>query len=214
MTRIGKIARLPAEVREALNERLKDGQPASLILPWLNALPETQAALKDYFDGKAINDANLSAWRNGGYSEWLKRQGRVGEIRKLSELAYELAAANGGNIAKGAMAIAGGQLLGILEAATSEDKKLPMDEIRDIVSSLNSLRTPELAEARVDVDREKLKQKDEELKLAREKFPRDTATMVLKSARDEAVQKIASQPGDYSNQIEAVGKHLFGDLWK
>lgn len=35
---VGKTARLPALIREQLNRRLHDGQPASLILPWLNSL--------------------------------------------------------------------------------------------------------------------------------------------------------------------------------
>lgn len=38
--RTGKIARLPVAIREEVNRRLLDGEPASKILPWLNGLPD------------------------------------------------------------------------------------------------------------------------------------------------------------------------------
>src|SRR5262245_62143989 len=61
--RVGKIARLPEPVREALNQRLHEGQPARIILPWLNGLPETRDLTERLFGGQAINEPNLSAWR-------------------------------------------------------------------------------------------------------------------------------------------------------
>jgi hypothetical protein len=43
MTLIGKIARLPHQIRHPLNERLLDGQKAKTILPWLNSLSEVRS---------------------------------------------------------------------------------------------------------------------------------------------------------------------------
>jgi hypothetical protein len=40
MTRNGKIARLPQEIREQVNRRLEDGEPGKQIAEWLNGLPE------------------------------------------------------------------------------------------------------------------------------------------------------------------------------
>ena len=63
----GKIARLPHKIREQINRRLQDGEPGRLLLAWLNALPQTLRLLTDQFGGRPVNQANLSAWRNGGF---------------------------------------------------------------------------------------------------------------------------------------------------
>src|SRR5580658_9676787 len=67
----GKIGRLPHAVRQALNERLRDSQPADEILPWLNSLPEARQALAKRFGGSPITEQNLSQWRHGGHACWL-----------------------------------------------------------------------------------------------------------------------------------------------
>jgi hypothetical protein len=69
--RRGKIARLPRAVREQLNIRLDDGQEAAEILPWLNDLPEVRQAMTQHFNGSTLSPQNLSAWRQGGFQEWL-----------------------------------------------------------------------------------------------------------------------------------------------
>jgi hypothetical protein len=69
--RRGKIARLPRDIRDHINTRLDDGQEADDILPWLNALPEVKVIIKKRFDGVPVSPQNLSAWRQGGFQEWL-----------------------------------------------------------------------------------------------------------------------------------------------
>jgi len=69
----GKIARLPRDLHEQVNQLLLDGTPARPILTWLNALPAVQTMLAAHFGGKPINEPNLSHWRNGGYQRWLFR---------------------------------------------------------------------------------------------------------------------------------------------
>ena len=71
MAHIGKIARLPAAVRAQINTRLHDGAQGKPIVQWLNSLPEVQKVLAEQFGGRPINEPNLSAWRQGGYQEWL-----------------------------------------------------------------------------------------------------------------------------------------------
>ena len=46
MTRTGKIARLPRQVRDELNRRLRDGQKGSQLAAWLNALPKVLSILR------------------------------------------------------------------------------------------------------------------------------------------------------------------------
>jgi hypothetical protein len=69
--RRGKIARLPREIREELNVRLDDGLEADQILPWLNDLPDVREVVAEQFNGVPISPQNLSAWRQGGFREWL-----------------------------------------------------------------------------------------------------------------------------------------------
>jgi len=73
MTRTGKIARLPAAIRDQLNRRILDNEPAAPLLDWLNSLPETRAILAADFASQPISPANLSQWKNGGYLDWLAR---------------------------------------------------------------------------------------------------------------------------------------------
>jgi len=70
----GKIARLPHAVREALNERLRDGLPRAEISTWLNSLPPVREILQKRFGGAPITEDNVSKWRHGGYAGWLENQ--------------------------------------------------------------------------------------------------------------------------------------------
>lgn len=74
MTRNGKIARLPKEIRDELNRRIEDGEPGVRLLEWLNELPEVKAVLARDFEGQPVSDANLSHWKNGGFVDWQARQ--------------------------------------------------------------------------------------------------------------------------------------------
>jgi len=74
MTRRGKIARLPKEIREQLNQQLDDGKQGKDLVSWLNSIPEVQSVIGRLFRGKAINKHNLSQWRKGGYREWQAKQ--------------------------------------------------------------------------------------------------------------------------------------------
>jgi hypothetical protein len=69
--RTGKIARLPAHIREELNLNLHDGIPAVKLVQYLNRLPEVQAVLAELFGGRPISKANMSEWVKGGYRQWL-----------------------------------------------------------------------------------------------------------------------------------------------
>ena len=54
MTRNGKIARLPAALREELNQRLPDGEQGQPWVEWLNSLPQVQSVLRAKFQGIPI----------------------------------------------------------------------------------------------------------------------------------------------------------------
>lgn len=52
MTRNGKIARLPRQIRDELNQRIEDGEPGVRLIEWLNGLPEVTQVMNLAF--KAI----------------------------------------------------------------------------------------------------------------------------------------------------------------
>jgi hypothetical protein len=46
MSRTGKIAKLPPELREELNRQLERGVPGRTLVVWLNAHPAVQEVLR------------------------------------------------------------------------------------------------------------------------------------------------------------------------
>jgi len=213
--RVGKIARLPVKIREELNQRLLDGQTAAKILPWLNALPEVKRALGEDFEGLAVNDENLSAWRSGGYADWLKQRESIARTRELARYAAEQSRAGGASIAEGAAAIASGRLLEVLEAVDdASGKKLPSEELIAIAGALTNLRSAEQNDVRLAQNRKRLKQTDRKIDLDEQKFRQEKAEIALKVIADERARQIEAGTGTNAEKIEAMGKHLFGDLWK
>lgn len=69
MTRNGKIARFPKDIRGQLNHQLQDGEPGVRLVDWLNSLPDTHRVLATDFAGHESNEQNLSEWRQGGYAD-------------------------------------------------------------------------------------------------------------------------------------------------
>ena len=81
----GKIARLPRPVREALNQRLRDGEEGAGLLAWLNSLPETRKLLRQKFRKEPISQQNLSRWVQKGYRDWLRKQEAFEQMRQSME---------------------------------------------------------------------------------------------------------------------------------
>jgi len=90
MTRNGKIARLPREIRNQLNRRLHDGEPGNQLVTWLNSLPEVQAVLKTEFNERPIREQNLSEWKQGGYRDWVLQQEAIELVRHMEADSDEL----------------------------------------------------------------------------------------------------------------------------
>ena len=78
--RIGKIARLPAAIREEVNEFLNDGLEYPRIIDWLLQ------------QGHSVSPMNLTNWKDGGYQDWLQHRIRLDELELKLEYASELAA--------------------------------------------------------------------------------------------------------------------------
>ena len=90
MSRIGKIARLPVQLREQVNQRLQDGENGRDLLLWLNSVEEVKTVLANGFGGREITDSNLSDWRLGGYRDWEAQQFALDEARRVVAEGKEL----------------------------------------------------------------------------------------------------------------------------
>lgn len=215
VTRKGKIGRLPASVREALNLRLRDGEQAPIILPWLARQKEVRRILERDFGGAEISAQNLSEWRMGGYAEWLKSQTRVEAVRNLSELSFRLAKASGGSMAEGAIAIAGGRILEVLEDVAALPLNGGPDEesspnLKDIIESLVSLRMAELGGKKIQIETIKLGQKDKLIALEQQRFERTTAELFLTFYAVKRAGEIAEGKASKDVKIDLLRELMFG----
>jgi hypothetical protein len=122
MRRTGKIARLPAAVREEVNRRLDDGQKSKTILPWLNTLPEVKAVIDAEFKGRCITEHNLSEWNTGGYAAWARGRRLRESVDVFFEDATSLGDVNEGQIT---------ERMGTVFAATMADQMLRLQTMPD-----------------------------------------------------------------------------------
>ena len=83
MTRQGKVARLPADVRDRVSQLMHDGTRYQQIIAWLAEQGHP-----------GFTHSNLSRWRDGGYLDWLKAQERLDERDFKHELAEQHARSN------------------------------------------------------------------------------------------------------------------------
>lgn len=95
MTRHGKIARLPRPIREQLNRRLENGEPGVRLVEWLNGLPQVKKTLEKHFDGREINEVNLTEWKNGGHLDWKAQQEMLALTQEFKANGKQLGAVSG-----------------------------------------------------------------------------------------------------------------------
>lgn len=196
MARNGKVARLPLHTREEINRRLHDGQSGPTIINWVNN--------KESLKGKAqITPQNLSEWRKGGYNEWLNSYDKTQHIKRLSEHAFRLASAAGGDITAGGVAIAGGRILELLENACDDD-------MADLIDSISSLRKVEVASQKLELDRAQLETRQKALELEQRKFEWGTAKLFLKWFSNHKAKQIAESTRTTDRKISELVDLFFG----
>lgn len=208
---VGKIARLPDAIRHQLNHRLLNGQSGAEILAWLNHLPKVKKILAAQFSGAAINHPNLSHWRKHGYRRWLDERQRIAEIRGLGLYSKGLVEAGRGNIPRGAATIASGKILRFLDTVT--DENADPDHLVKISSALTPLLKAEQNSLRIGIARQRVRQRDAQLLLMRDKHQRDIAAIALRVLGDARARAIEESDSTYAEKIELIGRYLFDDLW-
>lgn len=212
MALLSKIARLPRDIREQLNQRLDNGELGPTILPWLNGLPEVQKIVKDQFKGVEVSDQNLSTWRETGYATWQIGQDRVHRLRQLSEMALRMGG-SARDLFAGSNAIAAGHLMELLENLDPDAQQELLtnkpEMFTELLDKLARLTKAHTESERTGLDREKHETVKEKLALDREKYEYAQAQAVLKHAKSKEVQKIVSGPGTNAEKIAALRARMF-----
>lgn len=206
-TRKGKIARLPASIREELNCRIHDGETAHRIIAWLHSLPEVLAVL-DQEGEEPITNQNLSVWRSGGYADWLRRRDRVEQTKVLSQYAFELAKAAGASVSDGAAAILGGRILEAVESLSESEEG--EQKLVGFAMAMSKLRDADSKMLRARVAQRSADQKDRQLDLDEQKFQRTTAKLFLKWAASEEARTILGSGETESVQMDKLVQLFFG----
>jgi hypothetical protein len=131
--RTGKIARLPFEVRTAVNEKLRDGVAYLAIAKWLF----------DEGHGKPgeINEQNLTNWKDGGHQDWLKEQERLADMQNKREFALQIVKENDGSkLHEANLHLAASQLYDVLtDFDVASLKELLADKPENYAILANSL---------------------------------------------------------------------------
>ena len=156
-TRNGKIARLPLEIRDQLNTRLADGEPGNRLVEWLNSNPAVMKVMEEQFDGRPINENNLSEWRTGGYEEWLTLRSFLDEARILSENSGQVAETGISSEHLHMVLLAHhAHLLQNWEIMPESDFRKKVDSLRKLTASIMNMRRAEQNAARLRIQRERL----------------------------------------------------------
>ena len=185
MSRNGKIARLPRELRDRLNARLDNGESAVRLTEWLNALPEVEQVLRKYFAGRPISEQNMSEWKSGGYRDWLARQEMLAQTRELTADAAELSEAAGGRLTDHlATALAARYAAALVgwNGDANEDFARKLRTLRALCQDIVELRRGDHSGARLNIEQERL---DRE----REKTEEEVAEHFKRWAQNPAVRE-------------------------
>jgi len=205
---VGKIARLPKDIREEFNRRLEDGQPASEILPWVNALPVTVTILAKYFNGVPISEKNLSEWRQKGFQRWQEKQDSMAELKWLVEDAEDFSDATGGNVAR----IAVMKILRLLQTIPAEQASV--NDLTKISHAISALLNADQNQARLEYEKTRVFQGNERLVLSWDKHLRGCIATAQRALNDAIAKDIQAANIDNSEKIELMGHHMFGKKWQ
>lgn len=159
MTRIGKIARLPCDIRDQLNRRLQNGEPGRSLVAWLNSLPEVRRVLLEGFEGRPINEPNLSAWKCGGYLDWMLKQEVLGQVLKAPCRLRRSSAAPGHGLSDSLSAIIATRYAGIMadwNGQAAETFRRDLHVLNQLCRSVTLLRREDHAGMRLKLARKRL----------------------------------------------------------
>jgi hypothetical protein len=209
---VGKIARLPYAIREQLNQRLLDNQPASEILPWLNGLPAVKKILAAQFKNVPLIRQNLDSWRQGGYQEWLKDWKDAVKYQRTAQYAARISRAGRGKIAAGAVTIISSQIIDQLNASSNGQRSAA--DLAKIAFAATALLHAEQSHTRLKFEKTRVRLRHEQVTLQWDKHQRDVVAIAQRVLNDEQAKAIQESKISNAEKIELLGLRLFGDLWQ
>jgi hypothetical protein len=164
MTRKGKIARLPREIRDDLNRRMAESEDGGALLRWLNELPAVKEMLAREFDGNAVTKHNLYEWRIGGFTEWQARQDMLEQTRELAADAREVNAVTDGKLADHlatVLAVRYAAALSGWNGEADENFRRKLRVLRGLCQDIVELRRGDHSGARLQMEQERLGREQE-----------------------------------------------------
>jgi hypothetical protein len=208
---VGKIARLPDNVREQLNQRLRDNERSAEILAWLNELSRVKKIMAEQFGGKLINHRNLSQWRQGGFQNWLEKQERVMELRALAKETKALTKAGSAALAQGAATMASARMFKMVRDM-SEQECTPENMAR-ISHATTQLVYAEAHPGRMAQEKIRVHLRNEEVTLHWDKHQRDVAEIAERILSDHEAKTVHRSSLNRQAKLELIGYRLYNDLW-
>jgi len=153
----GKIANLPAEIRDELNYRLTEGEPGNELVEWLNSKPEVAQVIRERFDGTPISEQNLSEWRKRGYQKWLALHNILDESDATSDNA-EVIAATGIDCDKLLLTLTGAyaDMIQNWLITPPEEMTYKLAVYKNLTNAVINLRRGEIQKIRLEIERERL----------------------------------------------------------
>jgi hypothetical protein len=196
MSRNGKIARLPEQIREQVNRRLQDGENGADIITWLNAMDEVKTVLAHGFEGHEISKSNLSDWRRGGFRDWQGQQSAMAEARRVMAEGAELAETGKNALAdKLAVWLVGRYIVVTRKLLENEDDAEAWKLLRELCHDVVALRRGEHGAAW-------LRFEEERIKLQRQK-----------NAWERKQAKLASEPALLPALSEEEKEQKFSEIF-
>jgi hypothetical protein len=206
MSRTGKIARLPRPIREELNRRLDNGEPARPLLAWVNRLPDTRAVLQAHFGGAAITPQNLSEWRQGGFAAWQARQDMRADTQELAADAAELETATSSRLVDDLATVLQARYASALVHWDGE----PTEEFRQKMKILRGLCRDIAGMRRADNNTAWVRMEEEQIEAKREKTQEEVVAEFEKWSKVPAVRDWLCQTWETPRQREEKKRQLLG----
>ena len=164
MTRKGKIARLPRDVRDELNQRIENGEPGKDLVAWLNGLPEVKRVLAAYFGGREITEQNLSEWKGGGHLDWQKQEEERERASEFSADAEKLADSTDGGLTghlTTVLAVRYADTLANWNGEVTPEFRRKLQALRTLRQDLVALRQTDLNEIRMEMEQTRFEWEEE-----------------------------------------------------
>jgi hypothetical protein len=97
---------------------------------------------------------------------------------------------------------------------SNRSEKHNFDDFIKIISTLKPLLNVEQNSDRLKMANERIRQRERQRLLMRDKHQRDVVAIGLRLLGDQRAKEIEAADINYAEQIELLGLHIFGDLWE